>query len=277
MKNNTRVLLSLLLGAALFAAAGHSADEKPNPAKAKPSKVMTDVDVESAWQRQIHEVYFDNLPLTEVANFLSQQFPELNFIVPEGARDENVPPLKLRNVTLDEILKAIELASEGRIRGGVPNTGFAINQATGLPLADANARRNLVTFSIGSLPGILPPARMPEKAEVLCRVFSLGPYLAYYRSEKEVDAAIQSLYEALDIAWNMLGKQVRIVNKPELKIHPGTKLLIAVGREQELAVIDQVVKQLQVAAGYYRRPAADNENKNKGATTDAPPTASPKQ
>jgi hypothetical protein len=75
----------------------------------------------------------------------------------------------------------------------------------------------------------------------------------------------------------MLGKQVRHVDKPDLKIHPGTKLLIAVGREQELAVIDQVVKQLQVAAGYSRRAPAVNETKASITNADATPAPETKK
>lgn len=115
MKNSTRILLSLVLGVALFAADGYPAEERP-----KQAKVMTEAEVGAAWQRRIPEIDLgDQLPLAEVAKNLGERFREVNFVVPERARSEAVPRLVLRNVTLGEILKAIELASEGRIRGGL--------------------------------------------------------------------------------------------------------------------------------------------------------------
>jgi len=288
MKNSTRILLTLLLGAALFAIDGYSADGKP-----KQATVITDADVEGAWQRRVPEIVLgnvgDNYPLAAVVEDLRRHFPELNFIVPESARAEMVPGLRLRSVTLDEILKAIEIASGGHIRGGVPSDALGIDANTGLPFRRTTDRRttdnpkgNIVTFSVGPLPGSQASDRKTnENSEDLnrtvCRVFSLAPYLAY-RSEKDADVAIRSLYETLDVAWTMLGRQVRDVHPPELKIHSGTKLLITVGRERELAVIEQVIKELQGSAPVKKvATLGENEFKPKAASGDAPPAVETKQ
>jgi hypothetical protein len=57
-----------------------------------------------------------------------------------------------------------------------------------------------------------------------------------------------------------------------LKIHDGTKLLIAVGRDRELAVIEQVIKQLQGSAS-AKTVATPDELQPKPANTGAPPAA----
>jgi hypothetical protein len=156
--------------------------------------------------------------------------------------------------------------------------------AAGLPIrvTTDNSKGNLVTFNVGPLPGSPSADRQraessKDSASVVCRVFSLAPYLAY-RSEKDADLAIKSLYDTLDVAWHMLSKQVRDVQAPELKIHSGTKLLIAVGRESELAVIEQVIKELQGSSPIKRiTTPAENESKPKAGTADALPATGTKQ
>src|SRR5215212_4942525 len=120
MKYSTCILFALVFGSALFEPTAHSADEKSKPAQATTGAVFG-----PAWQRRLPEIDLgDRLPLADVAKNLTERFPEVNFVVPETARDEPVPRLNLRNVTLSEILKAIEIASEGRIHALPPNAGM---------------------------------------------------------------------------------------------------------------------------------------------------------
>jgi hypothetical protein len=270
MKATTRIVLNLVFAVLLFGANAYGADEKP-----RQGKVITEADVEAAWHRRVPEIDLgDNFPLPEVVkNALSRHFPEVNFIVPESARDESVPRLALRNVTLAETLKAMELASDGRIRGGAPAEPQGVD-AAGLPIRVAGGvpQGNIVTFSVG--PVLVPHAARQNPA--VCRVFSLAPYLAD-RSEKDGQLAIKQLYDAFHVAWSMLAKYDRDVHEPSLTIHEGTKLLIAVGHEKELAVIDSVIRQLQGSAPVKRVTApADNEAKTKAANTDAPAKAGAK-
>lgn len=262
LEHRTRTWLGLLLSAVLFTAQGYSAEEKPNA-------LATDVDV--AWRRQMPKMDLgDNLPLAEVANLLGTKFPEVNFIVPENARSASVPRLVLRNVTLRDILDAMELVSEKHIRWFVPGTEPIAVDQTGLPIIPraTNSQGNLVTF-IFTAPHDTVETRPPSP--YVCRVFSLAPYLAN-RSEKDMTVAVQSLYSALETAWEMLKKYDRDVRTPTLKIHDGTKLLIAVGRDRELAVIEQVIKQLQGSAS-AKTVATPDELQPKPANTGAPPAA----
>src|SRR5437899_4953815 len=212
----------LLAEGNLIAADNATPKEVPEPSTA------------AAWERRLADFNSDNLPLDEVVRRLRRDFPELNFIVKEKARSEAVS-LMLRAVTLEEILKAIPLGTEGRVRVISPtNTndrlvifergsglGVAIDPATGLPVAGGN-----------------------ESAKI-CRVFNLSKYLGR-TSDKSIDAAIKEVVESLETAWSMLraanGDQEEI---PKLNLHRGTKLLIAVGRHEDLDILEQVVKELQ--------------------------------
>jgi hypothetical protein len=265
MKNSACLLLTLVLGVGFLNSVACAAEEKSKPAPA-----ITEAAVEAAWQRRLPEIDFGNVPLAEVAKDLTDQFRGINFVVPESARGEPVPHLILRNVTLNEILKAIEIASEGRIHSAPSNTGISIDPATGLPVTTRaeNSQRNLVAFSIAPLPGYPTAAR--EKPT--CRVFSLAPYLAY-KSERDAQRAVKELYDALHVAWSMLKKYQRDVQEPTLTIHEGTKLLIAVGRAEELAVIDQVVKQLQ-GGSPIRKATPQGEHESK-PEPEKPKPASP--
>lgn len=240
MKNRILFLHCWVLVLASLVTNSYSAD---GPTRPPAAKIAETADV--AWQRRLPEIDLgDNLPLGEVARNLGAIFPAINFIVPVSGRDEPVPKLRLRNVTLGDILKVIELASEGRIRASMPGETHG-SEATGLASSSASDRLgdNIVAFRIGSVPGTA--AALPSAA--VCRVFSLAPYLAG-RSEKEAQRAAKELYAAIDVAWDMLRKQDRDVQLPNLTYHEGTRLLIAVGREKDLLVIDQIVRQLSGAA-----------------------------
>jgi hypothetical protein len=72
---------------------------------------------------------------------------------------------------------------------------------------------------------------LPQEPKV-CRFFQLAPYLDTYK--------IEDITTAIETGWKMLGETER----PEIKFHKDTKLLIAVGEASKLAMIDSVLRQL---------------------------------
>jgi len=236
---------------------------------AEPAPPALEAEVTKAWQRRIPEIRADNLPLSAVADGLRQEFPEVNFIVPNHALDATVR-ITLRSVTLGDILKAIELASDGRIQATVAGMGQRQDPATGLlvPTASSDVRSNLVSFAFAGYVAESPPA------PPACRVFSLVSYLAGL-GENEVGAAVRSLHEAFEAALEMLKRVDKDVRSPELTIHLGTKLLIAVGREKELAVIDQIIKELQRAGPAASWPVPPKPDVNAKVVPPPPPPPPP--
>ena len=226
MKRENWILTGLALAAFLLAAVNLIGADNTAP------KEVPEPSTAAAWERRLADFNSDNLPLDEIVKELRRKFPELNYIVKEKARSQPVS-LMLRAVTLDEFLKALEAATDGRVHVIWPTnngdrliifdkgrgSGTAIDPATGLP--------------------------MPGGEEKICRVFNLSKYLGR-TSDKSIDAAIKEVVDSLETAWSMLrqanGDQEEI---PKLNLHRGTKLLIAVGRREDLDILEQVVKELQ--------------------------------
>src|SRR2546421_585376 len=224
MKRLKSVLNGLLIATFLIATANLVAGDKVVP------KDVPEPSAAAAWLRRLSDFQSDGLPLDEVVKRLRADFPELNYIVREKVRSEGVS-LILRSVTLEEILKALEPGTEGRVRviwptnyndrliifDRGPGPGAAIDRATGLPMQGGSGN------------------------EKLCRVFNLGKYLAR-TSDKGTDAAIKEVLESLETAWSMLRQANNDQEElPKLNLHRGTKLLIAVGRPEDLEILEQVV------------------------------------
>jgi hypothetical protein len=240
-------------------------------AERKVSSVADSGETAAAWQKRLPEFWSDNLPLGEIARQLRGHFPDINFIVPSSAEGASVTVV-LRSVTLGDLLKAIELASEGRIRGSVVGTetfihsggGLPIDSATGLPVTKVSdaVRSNLVSFTFNpNVSGQSPPN------PVTSRVFSLAAYLAG-RSDEDAQQAIRALYDVFQVALQMRKKFDADVQTPDFTIHQGTKLLVAAGRESELMILQQIIKELATPTyGQNPRPA--------GAMRPTPPSTPP--
>ncbi len=77
------------------------------------------------------------------------------------------------------------------------------------------------------------PPQVPQEPKT-CRFYQLGPYLDNYK--------IEDITTAIETGWKMLGETER----PEIKFHKDTKLLIAVGEASKLVLIESVLAQLQL-------------------------------
>jgi hypothetical protein len=169
----------------------------------------------SLWEKQLDLVVFENLLLSEVVEFLRQEFDGLNFVLAEELRDVE-PFLKLRWVTISDILEGLALATDGLVQ-------------------HKQVSERLVHLSVD--PGV---QRRPE-----LKAFNLRNYFDAFGGEEE--EALKELYQVLEQGWIMMrqanGGRSR-GRQPELNIHQKTKLLIAVGYETELRVVEAIVDAL---------------------------------
>ncbi len=179
---------------------------------------------------RIKEFHVDGLPLAEVVKNLQEQFPDVNFLMTPEVRDFAEPiVLQLRSVTLQEILTAIQLTTRGALQ---------IN-----PLFN----EKMVSLSLD--PNVIMEGKLP-KPQKICRAFSLSNYLSN-RSPDQTSAALKEVEDALAQCWSMLSKANSKANKdnkferPELSLHPETKLLIVVGEPEQLEVVAQVVNEIE--------------------------------
>ena len=206
--------IALFVSLIAFSANVHPADLTNTPPKASPlGDVMR--------KKLLKEVFWDGVPLTEVVKMLREEFRDLNFIVARNVQSETVS-LILREVNLEQFFRAIEFATEGRVR------------------VTWNQDDRLVAFERA------PPTTPAPGDPASCRVFNLSRFLAD-KEGKDVDAAVRSVTEALQEGWTMLREANNDQGEwtPRLSFHKGAKLLIVVGRPYELNVADELIRELQ--------------------------------
>ena len=178
------------------------------------------------------DVEFRDASIAEVIEFLSKKDEGFNAVVQQNVNGIGVS-LKLRNVTTQQVLSALVFASEGNV------------ELEDLPDGIVGVKAAVPPQSVGA-------DGLPIRPE--CRIFSLAGYLAG-KDERAGAAAIDQLHRSLETAVQMLNDaspQAR-VKTPQLQVNPETKLLIAVGMPDDLAVVEQLVSALQgnVAAPQY--------------------------
>jgi hypothetical protein len=152
----------------------------------------------------------------------------LNTIVPDDCNDVQIPPLKMSDVSVGELFHALRMASIKR-NNNVNTPGypapvlFSYGFETSSPLGGDNS----VWYFQVQKPTEPPPIKD------ICRFYQLEPLLEKNKIE-DITTAIQS-------GWEML----HVTKVPQLKFHPETKLLIAVGSEENLQIIESVLEQLR--------------------------------
>lgn len=194
-----------------------AAETRPVP----PPPGYTVAKADDPWERRLKELRLDGVPLMELMRFLEEKFPEVNFVLTPGDDDPSVS-LNLRGVTLDDIFMAVNLATRGRV------------QAT-------KVTDRMVNLRLLEAP---PTEPAPRK---ICRAFSLSRYLSG-RSNEQMDLALKDLEDALERCRQMLQEAnpgERMNQELKLSLHRTTKLLLAVGLPEQLAVVEEVVNQLE--------------------------------
>jgi hypothetical protein len=163
----------------------------------------------------------------------------VNAIVPEEHAQVQIPPLKMNSVDIAELFQALELASRKMVTystgvidyGGVGSHRKVLQQfpqqfgfKTQGPVRDSS-----IWYFYYEKP-VLP------EEEKTCRFWQLEPYLTAYKIE-DITTAVQTGYKMLDEP------------PPTISFHKDTKLLIAVGEANKLALIDSVLRELPRTSG----------------------------
>jgi hypothetical protein len=206
--------------------------QEPGAIATGPNSVITDEDALAAWERRIPEIEFLTGPASDVARELGHHFPEVNFVMPKGDLAFFLD-LQLRAVSLGEILKALEMTTEGQIQSRMET-------------------ERLVTFQVRSRP-------QTNGSKPVLRAFNLQNYLRMFPSvdpqtgavlpkkeeqEKDRERRIFQLHEALQASFDMMRRanpNNENIKMPEIDIHSEPALLIVVGTPESLKVVDQIV------------------------------------
>jgi len=163
----------------------------------------------------------------------------LNAIVPEEFADTQLPALKMKNVSVQQLFQALEKASlktyngmhvsgygfqSGSIQPGQINMGGSFIPGASGASTDADT---IWTFYNSS------PKVTNSPAPKICRFYSLARYL-------ESGTTVDDITTAIKTGAEMLGAGPG----PTIRFHKDTKLLIAVGEPSKLEIIDSVLKAL---------------------------------
>jgi len=213
MKRIKSVLLAAALLTTPFAwgQPGQPVQRRPQGAAAQnPDLVKFDLDFPGGTPRQ----------LVEAIEKASGK--PLNVVITDDDADLHLPPLKMRGVNVVELFRALSMASSKliKITGG---TTFSSNY--GFDPSSGEFNDDTVWWFHHGKPVVTEPERS-------CRFYQLAPYLETYKVD-DITTAIQT-------GWKMLGE----TNPPAISFHKDTKLLIAVGEQTKLQLIDSVLQQL---------------------------------
>lgn len=175
----------------------------------------------------------------------------VNVIINEADKDVQLPALKMRQVTVEDLFTALEQSS----RKTVP-------QITGTYYTDfggKGARHQYSMFNVSygfTRVGTVwvftnnQPVPLPDEALPRTRFYQLNPYLMENIKVEDITTAIQT-------AWKMMAQKEATPRATELKFHPETGLLIAVGDPIQVQVIDDVLNTLRPDLAIKAKPAAE--------------------
>jgi len=168
----------------------------------------------------------------------------LNVIIRTESADAVMPPIRVREVIVPQLFTALSQASRKEIArisgytssmGGSPIPNYSVYTTSYGFFTQGDPTPNAVWYFRRDGPPEIP---VPEPPRVnrsrICRFFQLGPYLETYK--------VEDITTAVETAWKMMGKTNE--DSPEIKFHKDTKLLIVVGPEEKVSMIDAVLHSL---------------------------------
>lgn len=163
------------------------------------------------------DVHFPGGSLSEYADALRKANPDVSIVIAPTAANLAVPPLELKNVTTTAAVKILESfyvpAREGDFRVVVD----AVRTGSG----------DDVVMAIGASGGDASLARRGDTTPRQ-RVWSIGEAL-------DRDAKVEDILAAVELSQSLLPAQATI------KYHAPSRLLIAVGTDEQLMAIHEVV------------------------------------
>ena len=164
----------------------------------------------------------------------------LNVIVPARQAGTKIMPIKVENVTVPELFRAIATSSKREVpvvtgpgTGGQKtiqmHTSSLSFQQNSEPVTDETIWSFQSTEPDEEYKAMISAVLEPEQ---VCQYFQLGPYLQ--------DNTIEDITTAIQTGWKML----KVDPMPQLSFHQETKLLIAVGAAERVVQIPNVLAQL---------------------------------
>ena len=155
----------------------------------------------------------------------------VNAVIPTDCADYIYPALKMKDVTVPELFQALQSSSLRTVRwvtGSYTEPSGQIREQYQMTSETAGFKNvgNVWYFAWQRQP-------KGDTKPKICRFYQLEPYLK--------NRKVEDITTAVTTGWKMLGA----TNLPDLKFHQETQMLIAVGDEDLLKLIDNVLAQLR--------------------------------
>lgn len=177
------------------------------------------------------EISFPGGTITSYADALRKANPDVSIVIAPAAANLAVPPVELKNVTTTAAVKILESfyvpAKEGDFRVVVN----AVRTGSG----------DDVVMAIGASGGDASRARRGDTTPRQ-RVWSIGEAL-------DRDTKVEDILAAVELSQSLLPAQATI------KYHAPSRLLIAVGTDEQLIAIDEVVN--TIIRDAHNRPRSE--------------------
>jgi hypothetical protein len=177
----------------------------------------------------------------------------LNTIIPDDYKDLKIPPFSVKDVTVAQLFRALTSVSKITQRYDVidpltGNGGYVDRTSTYGFRTDSWPDTNSIWFFTKE-GGDTGPFKVV--ASTICKFYQLSPYL-------EAGYTVDDITTAVGTGWKMLG----VTNPPQISYHKDTKVLIAVGEEDKVNLVGDVLKQL--SQGKSKGKSADNQAEKSG-------------
>ena len=214
-----------------------TAQEAPESAKT----LTTPVSPVSEAPKSVEKILNIDFSGGELMNLLEiieeQNDITLNVIVSSEVREQLIPPLKLRNVHLGDLIEGLVNLGTFKVLVGGPNI-FTV-----IPLPQSRRPS-------------FPPGRRDTRDESVVTIHDISSLIA--DKNNTLRFSVSDIVTAVRIGWDMMpGK-----GAPFMKFHEETKLLIVRGTEAEQYIALNVLKRL-VTAQQQQEPQKREEDKNR--------------
>ncbi len=166
----------------------------------------------------------------------------LNTVIPDDCKDLQIPAFSIKNVTVAQVFKALEQASHKSERfivldprdrsiGGNGSDVYGKTAHYGFKTEDEPTENSIWYFYWDNR----ADERVPWQviSSTVCKFYQLEPYL-------EAGYKVDDITTSVETAWKMLG----VTNAPAISYHKDTKVLIVVGKQEQVDLVGDVLKQL---------------------------------
>jgi hypothetical protein len=166
----------------------------------------------------------------------------LNVVIPDEFAAENIPALRMTQVTAPDLFRAMELASLKSVAyrtatyGGGSHSYQQLNTSISFQTSGPISDDSIWYFRGRQQPPDYSAWDTKPAPAKISRFYALAPYLEQGLKVEDITTAIQT-------GWKMLGEK----ETPSISFHKETKLLIAVGEPAKLETIDAVLNALRTA------------------------------